>query len=180
MFIVRQISLCFYSNFDQESLLDAEFENTNKKSNFFLWQICQFNHYGWLILLELYWFLNSNWQKLIIGAFSYKAHFRHQISSNVICIFLFIGKSTCLVKALKLTLSSNVLAISTYSHERDRLGTIFMQLLLCFITLYLLSKKYCCNILIEGFPHDMDVFPTIDISFIHDDHILLLLFRLVY
>ena len=26
----------------------------------FLWQICQFNHYGRLILLKFYWFLNSN------------------------------------------------------------------------------------------------------------------------
>ena len=49
----------------------------------FLWQICQFNHYGWLIWLEFYWFLNSNSQELIVGVFSYKAHFRPQISSNV-------------------------------------------------------------------------------------------------
>ena len=36
-------------------------KNTNKKV-VFLWQICQFNHYGWLISLEFYWFLNSNSQ----------------------------------------------------------------------------------------------------------------------
>ena len=48
----------------------------------FLWQICQFNHYGWLILLKFYCFLNSNSQELIVGTFSYKAHFRSQISSN--------------------------------------------------------------------------------------------------
>ena len=47
-----------------------------------LWKICQFNHYGWLILLKFYWFLNSNSQELIVGVFSYKAHFRPQISSN--------------------------------------------------------------------------------------------------
>ena len=51
-------------------------ENTNKKSSFLLWKICQFNHYGWLILLKFYWFLNSNSQEFILGAFSYKAHFR--------------------------------------------------------------------------------------------------------
>ena len=44
-------------------------ENTNKKSSFFKWQICQFNHYGWLILLKFYWFLNSNSQKLIFARF---------------------------------------------------------------------------------------------------------------
>ena len=44
-------------------------ENTNQKV-VFLWQICQFNHYGWLILLEFYWFLNSNSQELIVGEFS--------------------------------------------------------------------------------------------------------------
>ena len=48
----------------------------------FLWQICHFNHYGWLILLEFHWFLNSNSREHIVGAFSYKAHFRPQISSN--------------------------------------------------------------------------------------------------
>ena len=57
-------------------------KNTDRKSRFFLWQICQFNHYGWLILLEVYLFLNSNSQELIVGVFSYKAHFRPQISSN--------------------------------------------------------------------------------------------------
>ena len=37
----------------------------------------------WLThLLELYWFLNSNSQELIVGELSYKAHFRPQISSN--------------------------------------------------------------------------------------------------
>ena len=40
-----------------------------KKSSFLLWQICQFNHYGWLILLKFYWFLNSNSQKLILARF---------------------------------------------------------------------------------------------------------------
>ena len=34
-------------------------ENKNKKI-VFLWQIYQVNHYGWLILLKFYWFLNSN------------------------------------------------------------------------------------------------------------------------
>ena len=103
------ISLCFYSNFDRESSLDAEFdsasneyphyilltdpaapktrntwknvmmnlskntmryvENTNKKSSFLLWQICQLNHYGSLILLKFYWFLNSNSQNLLLTRF---------------------------------------------------------------------------------------------------------------
>ena len=40
-----------------------------KKSSFLLWQICQFNHYGWLILLKFYCFLNSNSQKLILARF---------------------------------------------------------------------------------------------------------------
>ena len=53
-----------------------------KKSSFLLWQICQFNHYGWLILLKFYWFLNFNSQEFIVGLFSYKSHFRPQISSN--------------------------------------------------------------------------------------------------
>ena len=53
------------------------------KKKFFLWQIWQFNHYGWLILLKFYWFLNSNSQEFIVGLFSYKAHFRPQIFSNV-------------------------------------------------------------------------------------------------
>ena len=44
-------------------------ENTNKKSSFILWQICQFNHYGWLILLKFYWFLNSNSQNLFLARF---------------------------------------------------------------------------------------------------------------
>ena len=44
-------------------------ENTNKKSSFLLWQICQFNHYGWLILLKFYWFLNSNSQNLLLAHF---------------------------------------------------------------------------------------------------------------
>ena len=34
-----------------------------KKS--FLWQICQFNHYSWLIFLKFYWFLNSNLSKAL-------------------------------------------------------------------------------------------------------------------
>ena len=46
-------------------------ENTNKFLFLFLWQICQFNHSGWLILLEFYWFLNSNSQELIVDAFSW-------------------------------------------------------------------------------------------------------------
>ena len=33
--------------------------------------------------MKFYWFLNSNSQKFIIGSFSYKVHFRPQISSNV-------------------------------------------------------------------------------------------------
>ena len=40
-----------------------------KKSSFLLWQICQFNHYGWLILLKFYWFLNSNSQNLLLALF---------------------------------------------------------------------------------------------------------------
>ena len=40
-----------------------------KKVVFFLWQICQFNHYCWLILLKFYWFLNSNPQKRILACF---------------------------------------------------------------------------------------------------------------
>ena len=37
----------------------------------------------WLThLLKFYWFLNSNSQEFIVGSFSYKAHFRPQISSN--------------------------------------------------------------------------------------------------
>ena len=44
-------------------------ENTNKKCSFLLWQICQFNHYGWLILLKFYWFLNSNSQNLLLARF---------------------------------------------------------------------------------------------------------------
>ena len=44
-------------------------ENTNKKNSFLLWQICQFNHYGWLILLKFYWFLNSNSQNLLLAHF---------------------------------------------------------------------------------------------------------------
>ena len=44
-------------------------ENTNKKSSFLLRQICQFNHYGWLILLKFYWFLNSNSQNLFLARF---------------------------------------------------------------------------------------------------------------
>ena len=48
------------------------------KKEVFLWQICQFNNYGWLILLKFYWFLNSNSQELILA----QAHFRPQISSN--------------------------------------------------------------------------------------------------
>ena len=63
-------------------------ENSNKKI-IFLWQICQVNHYGWIILLKFYWFLNSstlrNYGRLVFsydGTFSYKAHFRPQISSN--------------------------------------------------------------------------------------------------
>ena len=44
-------------------------ENTNKKSSFLLWQICQFNHYGWLILLKFYWFLNSNSQNWLFVRF---------------------------------------------------------------------------------------------------------------
>ena len=55
----------------------------------FLCQICQFNHYGWIILLKFYWFLNSNSQKFIVGSFSYKAHFRPQISSNSIFLYVF-------------------------------------------------------------------------------------------
>ena len=43
-------------------------ENTNKKSSF-LWQICQFNHYGWHILLKFYWFLNSKSQNLLLACF---------------------------------------------------------------------------------------------------------------
>ena len=41
----------------------------NKKSSFLLWQICQFNHYGWLILLKLYWFLNSTSKNLLLAHF---------------------------------------------------------------------------------------------------------------
>ena len=52
-----------------------------EKSSFLLWQLYQFNHYGWLILLKVYWFLNSKSQNYF-GTFSYKAHFRPQISSN--------------------------------------------------------------------------------------------------
>ena len=70
-------------------------ENTNKKI-VFLWQICQFNHYGWLIFLEFYWFFNSNSQELIVGAFSYKAHFRPQISSNA--MFLTDGQNKLMFK----------------------------------------------------------------------------------
>ena len=44
-------------------------ENTNKKRSFLLWQICQFNHYGWLILLKFDWFLNSNSQNLLLAFF---------------------------------------------------------------------------------------------------------------
>ena len=36
------------------------------KNRFFEWQICQVNHYGWLILLKFYWFLNSNSQEFIV------------------------------------------------------------------------------------------------------------------
>ena len=39
------------------------------KNSFLLWQICQFNHYGWLILLKFYWFLNSNSQNLFLAHF---------------------------------------------------------------------------------------------------------------
>ena len=62
----------------------------------FLQQIGQFNHYGWLILLEFYWFLNSNSHELIVGTFSYKANFRPQISSNGLCLF----HAGCSVKLL--------------------------------------------------------------------------------
>ena len=48
----------------------------------FLWQICQVNHYSWFILFKFYSFLNFNSQEFIVGSFSYKAHFRPQISSN--------------------------------------------------------------------------------------------------
>ena len=41
----------------------------NKISSFLLWQICQFNHYGWLILLKFDWFLNSNSQNLLLAFF---------------------------------------------------------------------------------------------------------------
>ena len=41
----------------------------NKKSSFLLWQICKLNHYGWLILLKFYWFLNSNSQNLLLACF---------------------------------------------------------------------------------------------------------------
>ena len=34
--------------------------------------------------MKFYWFLNFNSQELIAGAFSYKAHFRPQISSNAL------------------------------------------------------------------------------------------------
>ena len=44
-------------------------ENTNEKSSFILWQICQFNHHGWLILLKFYCFLNSNSQNLLLAHF---------------------------------------------------------------------------------------------------------------
>ena len=44
------------------------FKIRTKKVVFF-WQICQFNHYGWLILLEFYWFVNSNSQELIVACF---------------------------------------------------------------------------------------------------------------
>ena len=44
-------------------------ENTNTKSSFLLSQICHFNHYGWLILLKFYWFLNSNSQNLLLACF---------------------------------------------------------------------------------------------------------------
>ena len=44
-------------------------ENTNKKNSFLLWQICQFNHYGWLILLKFYWFLISNSQNWLLACF---------------------------------------------------------------------------------------------------------------
>ena len=40
-----------------------------KESSFVLWQICQFNHYGWLILLKFYWFLNCNSQNLLLVYF---------------------------------------------------------------------------------------------------------------
>ena len=40
-----------------------------KKSTFLLWQICQFNHYGWLILLKFYWFLKTNSQNLLLAHF---------------------------------------------------------------------------------------------------------------
>ena len=40
-----------------------------QKSSFLLWQICQFNHYGWLILLKFYWFLNSKSQNLLLARF---------------------------------------------------------------------------------------------------------------
>ena len=39
------------------------------KKVFFLWQICQFNHDGWLILLKFYWFLNFNSQNLLLVRF---------------------------------------------------------------------------------------------------------------
>ena len=48
-------------------------ENTNKKNSFLLWQICQFNHYGWLILLKFYWFLISNSQNLLLALFLIRA-----------------------------------------------------------------------------------------------------------
>ena len=67
-----------------------------RKSSFPLWQICQFNHYGWLILLKFYWLFNSNssinygWLTLLYDvSFSYKAHFRLQISSNANLNFYF-------------------------------------------------------------------------------------------
>ena len=40
-----------------------------KKSSFLLWQICQINHYGWLIILKFYWFLNSKSQNLLLVHF---------------------------------------------------------------------------------------------------------------
>ena len=56
-------------------------ENMNKKVVLFMTNM-SFQPLWLIYLLEFYWFLNSNSQELIVGAFSYKAHFRPQISSN--------------------------------------------------------------------------------------------------
>ena len=75
-----------------------------------------------MILLKLYWFMNSNLDEFIVNSFSYKAHFRPQISSNEIFISYQLEVPNLISQLVDIGFVKETLIFQTWS-----LGILFGQ-----------------------------------------------------